>query len=255
MHLHCSSLMMMTRRWPRNTVGVRREESRGTSLIHGGLVHGRSICLRLSLGETLNTDAGHLAPRRRGCSSGDSEFRQRSSRSSLRLRTGVWAFHCSQRTLSKGFCPLRFFSFFRPMSLISVLPVLSTSYPLMLKILCVLRMLGRGEVADSCAESTNMSEDTIRVFFHEFCARTAETLFDDVIQVPKTEAEIRKVEAQYRSRGMPGCLGSVDCVHVAWEKCPYLYRNLFIGKEGFPTVTFEVRARTLVMCNSTDVSP
>ena len=113
-------------------------------------------------------------------------------------------------------------------------------FPLFLKILCCLRVLGRGEVFDSCAESTNMGEDTIRLFFHRFCKDFAAGFYDEYVRVPTTEAEIRRVEMQYRTRGFPGCLGSVDCVHVAWERCPYQLRNLFVGKEGFPTVTFEV---------------
>ena len=88
-------------------------------------------------------------------------------------------------------------------------------YPLMLKVLCVFRILGRGECFDSCAESTNMSEETIREFFHEFNRKFVEVMYHDVVHAPTTMAEVIATEAQYRARGFPGCTGSVDCVHVA----------------------------------------
>lgn len=48
------------------------------------------------------------------------------------------------------------------------------------------------------------------------------------------------MEQLYCDLGIPGCLGSVDCVHVGWDMCPAGIRSDCGGKEGYPTLAFEV---------------
>jgi hypothetical protein len=38
--------------------------------------------------------------------------------------------------------------------------------------------------------------------------------------MPLDDASYRKVVGEYSSRGFPGCIGSVDCVHIGWDRCP-----------------------------------
>lgn len=41
--------------------------------------------------------------------------------------------------------------------------------------------------------------------------------------------------------GLPGCLFSCDVVHIAWDiMCPAQLRSAFAGKEGYPSVAFQV---------------
>ena len=40
--------------------------------------------------------------------------------------------------------------------------------------------------------------------------------------------------------GFPGALASMDVVHFHWARCPYSLQNLYIGKEGYPTVAVEM---------------
>ena len=51
------------------------------------------------------------------------------------------------------------------------------SAPLELKILGVLRVLGRGMCFDGIQELTNIDEETVRRFFHVFCERFAVEFF------------------------------------------------------------------------------
>ena len=60
------------------------------------------------------------------------------------------------------------------------------------------------------------------------------------MKLSKTDKEIDHVEGHCRSSGPPGCLGSVDCVHTGWDMCPASHQSDCIGKEGFPTLAFEV---------------
>jgi len=57
---------------------------------------------------------------------------------------------------------------------------------------------------------------------------------------PETEDEIDEVEAFYSRCGIPGYIGSMDAVHVAWDRCPAAWTASYTGKEGYPTVAFNV---------------
>mmetsp|Transcript_14316 Transcript_14316/g.16648 ORF Transcript_14316/g.16648 Transcript_14316/m.16648 type:complete len:323 (+) Transcript_14316:290-1258(+) len=62
----------------------------------------------------------------------------------------------------------------------------------------------------------------------------------EVIKLPETEEELRHVLGLYERKGHPGCVGSVDCVHVIWDQCPAGLHSLCTGKEKVPTLAFEV---------------
>lgn len=38
--------------------------------------------------------------------------------------------------------------------------------------------------------------------------------------------------------GLPGCIGSTDCVHLKWDRCPVGLAQLCSGKEGYPTLAY-----------------
>ena len=50
-------------------------------------------------------------------------------------------------------------------------------------------------------------------------------------------------------RGFPGCIGSLDCMHVRWAKCPKQYQAAYKGKEGFPTVVVQAVALHDLYCS------
>ena len=43
----------------------------------------------------------------------------------------------------------------------------------------------------------------------------------------------------YNATGLPGCVGSMDVVHVKWSQCPTGNHNRAKGKEGYPTLGFQ----------------
>ena len=59
------------------------------------------------------------------------------------------------------------------------------------------------------------------------------SLRERYIYMPLDEASCRNVVGVYTARGFPGCVGSVDCVHIGWDHCPVQYTNMFKGKEGY----------------------
>jgi hypothetical protein len=112
--------------------------------------------------------------------------------------------------------------------------------PLDMKVCGVLRVLGRASFFDDCAECTFISENTHRVFFHEFCKKFSISQWKKHVHPPETPDEIKETLDMYAAAGFPGCVGSIDCVHIAWGMCPTKERSWFKGKEGWPTIVYEV---------------
>lgn len=58
---------------------------------------------------------------------------------------------------------------------------------------------------------------------------------------PRDSAEMESVSSLYAASGFPGCIGSTDCVHIRWERCPSVwasaYRN---GKHTFTSIAYEM---------------
>jgi Plant transposon protein len=112
--------------------------------------------------------------------------------------------------------------------------------PLELKILAVLRVLGRGYCFDGVEELTLISAEVLRVFFRKWCTLFARENFSKYCNHPKTEEEIAETVFIYTKLGLRGCVGSADCVHNRWERCPAGQRSFHKGKEGYPTLSYEV---------------
>ena len=112
--------------------------------------------------------------------------------------------------------------------------------PLGLKVLAVLRVLGRGYCFDGVEELCLISGENLRVFFHKFCEMFSKEKFAEYCSHPTSENDIKRSMKVYTELGLPGCIGSTDCVHVRWERCPSGQRSLHKGKEGYPTLSYEV---------------
>jgi hypothetical protein len=112
--------------------------------------------------------------------------------------------------------------------------------PIELKILGVLRVLARGVCFDEVAEYCNTKPEIHRVFFHLFCIKFIAKYRHVHIVAPTTDSEISHSLRMYERLGFPGCVGSVDCTHIPWDRCPAEYRSIYVGKEGFPKIAYEV---------------
>ena len=111
--------------------------------------------------------------------------------------------------------------------------------PIEIKLLGVLRILGRNWSFDDVAEATGMGETTVRRSFMQFTRNFAINNYDSYVYKPEGEKLI-KVMNVYSRMGLPGCVGSTDVVHVKWDRCPVRLYHLCKGKEGFPTLAYSV---------------
>lgn len=57
--------------------------------------------------------------------------------------------------------------------------------------------------------------------------------------MPRNQADLDFVTSQYELYGFPGCCGSIDVVKIGWDYCHASLKNLFKGKEGYPSVGYQ----------------
>jgi hypothetical protein len=111
-----------------------------------------------------------------------------------------------------------------------------------LLVLGALRVVASGCAFDLVEEATCVSEEKHRLFFHEQFCKWGDRISSDWIYMPVEEEELRKVMYVYEKKGIPGCAGSIDCVHLIWDKCPAGMHSTCKGKGSYPTLAFQVIA-------------
>ena len=109
--------------------------------------------------------------------------------------------------------------------------------PIEIKMLSVLRILGRNWNFDDIAEATLMGETTARRAFHLFCENFVTHYYDAYVYRPKDQ-KLKKVLEVFGKMGLPGCIGSTDCVHLKWDRCPVNLNQVCSGKEGYPSLAY-----------------
>jgi hypothetical protein len=109
--------------------------------------------------------------------------------------------------------------------------------PVEIKVLAVLRILGRNWNFDDIAEATLMGETTARRAFHLFCENFVTHFYDKYVYRPKDQ-QLKKVLEVFGKMGLPGCIGSTDCVHLKWDRCPVSLNQVCSGKEGYLSLAY-----------------
>ena len=117
----------------------------------------------------------------------------------------------------------------------------------------MLRVLGRGYFLDGVEELCFISAEILRNFLNKFCELFAVKYFNGYYNYSETKKEIKKTTEIYARMGLPGCIGSTDCVHFGWDRCPAGERSQHKVKEGFPTLPYEVtvdRNKKIISCTA-----
>jgi len=107
-----------------------------------------------------------------------------------------------------------------------------------LKVLGALYALANGATQFMVSRHTNLTEEVHRSFFLKWIHHMA-SISDEYIYMPRDDATNKQVVGEFTARGFPGCVGSVDCVHIGWDRCPTQYTNVYTGKELFPSIAYE----------------
>ena len=112
--------------------------------------------------------------------------------------------------------------------------------PLEFKVLVALRILGRNNTADDTNELSggSIGDSTCNEIFKTFVVNFAKECYHESVREPEGE-DLLKVMEMYRLLGFPGAIGSMDCTHVHWGRCPPNLKWQCIGKEGYSTIAFQ----------------
>ena len=117
------------------------------------------------------------------------------------------------------------------------------SSPLELLILGSLRYLGRGWTFDDCEESTAISEEVHRTFFHQFILIGSTVLFDRYVLTPRTKEDVEKHMEEFKLAGLPGACGSSDATCIMHEMCSHRLQRIHKGhKSKSATRTYNLTA-------------
>ncbi len=104
-----------------------------------------------------------------------------------------------------------------------------------------LRYLGSGWTFDDIEENTAISQEVHCNFFHIFIDFGSTVLHNKFVQTPVHLGEAKSNMVEYVESGLPGCVGSSDCMHILTEGCQYDLKNNHLGgKSSNTTRTFNL---------------
>lgn len=109
------------------------------------------------------------------------------------------------------------------------------------KVTAALRMLAYGGPADRLDEYIRMGESTVLECVNKFTRTIIEEYGDIYLREPNAQ-DIASLLEVAEQRGFPGMLGSIDCMHWEWEKCPSALHGQFRGHHKKPTIILEAVA-------------
>jgi hypothetical protein len=102
-----------------------------------------------------------------------------------------------------------------------------------------IRQLATGSPADEFDEYIKIGESTAVDCLKLFVKGVNEIFGAKYLRRPTAQDLERLLEKSERD-GFPGKVGSVDCMHWRWEKCPYEWKGMYTrGDHGVPTIILE----------------
>ncbi|CAM9853757.1 unnamed protein product [Discosporangium mesarthrocarpum] len=85
-----------------------------------------------------------------------------------------------------------------------------------------------------------MSESTAWRVLCKFCECFSQHMVETWIGLPFSDQELQHTMEAYHRLEFTGAVGSTDVTHLSWNKCPVVDTRSYKGKEGFPTLAYEV---------------
>jgi len=103
-------------------------------------------------------------------------------------------------------------------------------------------MLAYGTPADALDEYLKIGKSTALECLDKFAQGVIEVFSGEYMRAPTVE-DVQRLLQVNESRGFPGMLGSIDCMHWRWENCPTAWKGQFTrGDYGVPTIILEAVA-------------
>ncbi|XP_074318451.1 uncharacterized protein LOC141655263 [Silene latifolia] len=109
------------------------------------------------------------------------------------------------------------------------------------KCTATLRMLAYGEEAVRTNEYCRLGESTTFVELEKFTEAVINAFGADYLRSPNA-TDLQRLLQIGAHRGLPGMMGSIDCMHWQWKNCPVGWRGMYQGRNGRATVILEAVA-------------
>ncbi|XP_039780505.1 putative nuclease HARBI1 [Panicum virgatum] len=109
------------------------------------------------------------------------------------------------------------------------------------KVVAAFRLLAYGVAADALDEYICIGESTALEALRKFAVAVVEIFGQEYMRLPNEEDTARLLEIG-ASRGFPGMLGSIDCMHWSWKNCPTTWHGMYRGHKKEPTIILEAVA-------------
>ena len=109
------------------------------------------------------------------------------------------------------------------------------------KITTALKMLAYGVTSDFMEEYVQIRE-TIALQSLKKCVTAVVDIFSEKYLRKPNNEDIARLLAHGKRRGFLGILGSIDCMHWKWKKCPCAWKCQYCGHIREPTIILEAVA-------------
>jgi len=106
------------------------------------------------------------------------------------------------------------------------------------KVVAAFRVIAYGETPDRTYEYVRLSASTIAMSIRELLRFIVEE-FGPAYLRPPTPAELERILERNAQRGLPGCMGSLDCTHWESLKCPKAFAGMYQSRHGKRSVVME----------------
>ncbi|CAO2196728.1 unnamed protein product [Urochloa humidicola] len=109
------------------------------------------------------------------------------------------------------------------------------------KVVASMRILAYGLPLDAVDEYVQIGTSTAREALQHFCTAVIAAFGEKYLRSP-TPVDVARLLQEGESRGFPGMLGSIDCMHWEWRNCPASWKGMFTGRGKHPSMILEAVA-------------
>lgn len=106
------------------------------------------------------------------------------------------------------------------------------------KLVAAFRVLGYGEATDRAYEYCRISFTSIEIAVKKLVVFIGNEFGGEYLR-PPNDAELDVLLKRNAERGMPGCIGSLDCSQWEWKNCPKGQAGLYQNRKGRRAVVME----------------
>ncbi|XP_010693423.2 uncharacterized protein LOC104906381 [Beta vulgaris subsp. vulgaris] len=111
----------------------------------------------------------------------------------------------------------------------------------LLKCTAAIRLLAYATSADLVDDYLKISGSLARDSLQHFVEGVVAEFGDEYLRRPN-ETDLTRLLYAGEERGIPGMMGSIDCMHWRWKNCPLQFKGLYSGRAGKPTLILKAIA-------------